>query len=109
MARIFPQITPQNTGSNQAEPDIYWRLKKQLPDDFVVIHSLPWLASVAKEIDGRSVPTGEIATKYRAKWCPDLVNRIDEKSWRNTVAHAINSWFGRGILEKIDKGIYKRK
>ena len=60
VARIFPQINPQNTGSNQAEPDIYWRLKKQLPDDFVVIHSLPWLASVAKEIDGRSVPTGEI-------------------------------------------------
>ena len=60
MARIFPEINPQNTGSNQAEPDIYWRLKKQLSDDFVVIHSLPWLASVAKEIDGRSVPTGEI-------------------------------------------------
>ncbi len=60
MAKIFPEIKPQNTGSNQAEPDIYWRLKKQLSDDFVVIHSLPWLASVAKEIDGRSVPTGEI-------------------------------------------------
>ena len=60
MARIFPQASPRNTGSTKAEPDIYWRLKKQLSDDFVVIHSLPWLASVAKEIDGRFVPTGEI-------------------------------------------------
>lgn len=60
MARIFPQASPQNTGSTKAEPDIYWRLKKQLSDDFVVIHSLPWLASVAKEIDSRFVPTGEI-------------------------------------------------
>ncbi|MGK7948331.1 MAG: AAA family ATPase [Xenococcaceae cyanobacterium] len=60
MARIFPQASPQNTGSTRAEPDIYWRLKKQLSDAFVVIHSLPWLASVAKEIDGRFVPTGEI-------------------------------------------------
>ncbi|MEL6439342.1 MAG: NERD domain-containing protein [Cyanobacteria bacterium J06621_8] len=59
MARIFPQANPQNTGSN-AESDIYWRLKKQLSDDFVVIHSLPWLASVAKEIDARFIPTGEI-------------------------------------------------
>lgn len=60
MARIYPEASPQNTGSKLAEPEIYWRLKQQLPDQFVVIHSLPWLASVAREIDSRSVPTGEI-------------------------------------------------
>jgi AAA domain/Nuclease-related domain len=60
MARMFPKIGPQNTGSRTAEPTVYWRLAKQLSDEFVVIHSVPWLASAAKEIDGRSVPTGEI-------------------------------------------------
>lgn len=60
MARMFPEVGPQNTGSTRAEPDIYWQLSKKLSDEFTVIHSLPWLASVAKEIDGRSVPTGEI-------------------------------------------------
>jgi len=60
MARMFPKVGPQNTGSTRAEPDIYWRLSEQLSDEFIVIHSLPWLASAAKEIDGRPVPTGEI-------------------------------------------------
>ncbi len=60
MARMFPKIGPQNTGSHKAEPDIYWRLSKQLSDEFTVIHSLPWLASAAREIDNRFVPTGEI-------------------------------------------------
>jgi hypothetical protein len=60
MARMFPKVGPQNTGSRTAEPTVYWRLAKQLSDEFVVIHSVPWLASAAKEIDGRLVPTGEI-------------------------------------------------
>ncbi|MFO0210319.1 MAG: NERD domain-containing protein, partial [Pseudanabaena sp.] len=60
MAKMFPKASPQNTGSTRAEPDLYWRLSKNLSDEFTVIHSLPWLASVSKEIDGRSVPTGEI-------------------------------------------------
>lgn len=60
MARIFPEIGPQNTGSLRAEPDIYKKLSEQLSDEFVVIHSLPWLAAVAQEIDDRPVPTGEI-------------------------------------------------
>jgi AAA domain/Nuclease-related domain len=60
MARMFPNDSPQDTGSRTAEPIVYRRLKEQLSDEFVVIHSLPWLASAAKEIDGRSVPTGEI-------------------------------------------------
>ncbi|OYQ61965.1 hypothetical protein B9G53_24700 [Pseudanabaena sp. SR411] len=60
MAKMFPKTGPQDTGSTRAEPDLYWRLSKYLSDEFTVIHSLPWLASVSKEIDGRSVPTGEI-------------------------------------------------
>jgi hypothetical protein len=60
MARMFPKIGPQDTGSTRAEPDIYWRLAQHLSDEFTVIHSLPWLGSVAQEIDNRPVPTGEI-------------------------------------------------
>lgn len=57
---MFPQAGPQNTGSTRAEPEVYKQLAEQLSDEFVIIHSLPWLASVAREIDGRPVPTGEI-------------------------------------------------
>lgn len=60
MAKMYPELGPQNTGSDRAEPDIYWRLAKQLDDDFTIVHSLPWLATAAKEIDGRDVPTGEL-------------------------------------------------
>ena len=60
MARMIPFDGPNFSESRRAEPDIYWRLSKQLSDDYTVIHSLPWLASAASEIDGRSVPTGEI-------------------------------------------------
>jgi AAA domain/Nuclease-related domain len=60
MARMFPKIGPQNTGSRTAEPTVYWRLAKQLSEEFVVIHSVPWLASAAKAFDNRSVPTGEV-------------------------------------------------
>lgn len=60
MAKMFPVDGPQNTDSSRAEPNIYWQLSKELSDEFIVIHSLPWLASVAREIDGRPVPTGEI-------------------------------------------------
>lgn len=60
MAKMFPEFGPKDTGSYRAEPDVYWRLSKQLPDDFYVIHSLPWLSAAAKEIDNRFVPTGEI-------------------------------------------------
>ena len=57
---MFPEFGPKSTESEIAEPSVYWRLAKQLPDDFCVIHSLPWLSTAAKEIDNRSVPTGEI-------------------------------------------------
>ena len=48
------------TGSPLAEPNIYRRLEAQLSDDFVVIHSVPWLSGAAQAIDGRAVPIGEI-------------------------------------------------
>ncbi|MBZ0097732.1 MAG: NERD domain-containing protein, partial [Taibaiella sp.] len=57
---MIPEEGPVQNDSRTAEPDIYWRLAKQLPDDFTVIHSLPWLSAAAAEIDGRSVPTGEL-------------------------------------------------
>jgi thymidine kinase len=57
---IPPDRPNLDTGSERAEPNIYWHLKKQLSDDFVIIHSVPWLSSKAGEIDGRPVPTGEI-------------------------------------------------
>lgn len=61
MAQMIPENGPHlATGSERAEPDIYWRLAKQLPDDFTVIHSIPWLSAAAKAIDNRAVPTGEI-------------------------------------------------
>ena len=60
MANMIPTSGPADSGSERAEPDIYWRLKHQLSDEFTVIHSLPWLGSAASEIDGRPVPTGEI-------------------------------------------------
>ena len=60
MARMIPSFGPAETES-RAEPTIYHLLKKQLSDDFVVIHSLPWLAAAAAEIgNAGSAPTGEI-------------------------------------------------
>lgn len=59
MAQMYPEYGHKETQS-RAEPDLYQRFKTQLPDTFTVIHSLPWLAEAAKEVDGRDVPTGEI-------------------------------------------------
>lgn len=60
MARMIPDIGPIANDSHRAEPDIYWRLKKQLDESFIVIHSIPWISTKAREIDHRDVPTGEI-------------------------------------------------
>jgi hypothetical protein len=60
MARMIPSQGPAPTSSRVAEPMLYQALAKQLPDDFTVIHSLPWLAKAVKEIDGRDAPTGEL-------------------------------------------------
>jgi hypothetical protein len=58
---MIPPTGPNmSTGSLRAEPDIYWRLRNQLPDEFTVIHSVPWLSSAGSAVAGRPVPTGEI-------------------------------------------------
>lgn len=59
MARMIPPGGPNITASPKAEPNIYRRLEK-LSDDFVVIHSLPWLCSAVKTLDPKYAPTGEL-------------------------------------------------
>jgi hypothetical protein len=59
MATMIPAEGPQEIGS-EAEKSIYYLLKKQLPDEFTVIHSLMWLAKATTEINGGKAPTGEI-------------------------------------------------
>jgi hypothetical protein len=60
MAQMIPNFGPAATES-RAELSIYATLKEQLSDEFVVIHSLPWLRSAAIEIGSPFVaPTGEI-------------------------------------------------
>lgn len=60
MASMIPSFGPAETES-RAEPAIYHLLKRQLSDDFVVIHSLPWLSAAAAEMGiAWSAPTGEI-------------------------------------------------
>ena len=59
MAKMIPPLGPKSNASN-AEPTIYWSLAKQLPDDFVIVHSLPWLTEAVKKIDREFAPTGEI-------------------------------------------------
>ena len=59
MAKMMPSGGPNITTSPKAEPDVYWRLAK-LSDDFVVIHSLPWLCSAVKTLDPKYAPTGEL-------------------------------------------------
>jgi hypothetical protein len=60
MAKMYPKGGPTKNASYQAEPMVYKALESMLPDGFVVIHSVRWLAQVAKEVDGRPVPVGEI-------------------------------------------------
>ncbi|KIH84086.1 AAA family ATPase [Pseudomonas batumici] len=59
MARMIPSHGPRETESF-GESSIYWILKKNLSDDFTVIHSLPWISSEVKKIDPKAAPTGEI-------------------------------------------------
>lgn len=60
MAIMYPKGGPVSNASYTVEPTVYYALAQQLSDDFVVIHSIPWLAQVAEEVDSRKVPTGEI-------------------------------------------------
>lgn len=59
MAQMIPSVGPAETDS-AAERRIYHLLKKGLSNDFVVIHSLPWLCSSVRAIDRDYPPTGEI-------------------------------------------------
>lgn len=59
MARMFPDNGPFGTES-KGERDLYTVFKTELPDDYVVIHSLPWLCSAVNKVDPQAKPTGEI-------------------------------------------------
>lgn len=59
MARMIPEHGPHQTDSF-GERDLYSIFKFQLPEDYTVIHSLPWLCSAVSKLDNRSRPTGEI-------------------------------------------------
>ena len=63
MARMIPTDGPSLTESS-AEYQFYGIFKEQLSDDFVVIHSIPWLTDVANGAVGgqtwKEAPTGEI-------------------------------------------------
>ncbi|KMY03615.1 nuclease [Pseudomonas syringae KCTC 12500] len=59
MARMIPQHGPHETNSH-GERTLYKALESGLPDDYTVIHSLPWLCSAVKKIDPDDAPTGEI-------------------------------------------------
>ncbi|WP_409301483.1 NERD domain-containing protein, partial [Pseudomonas sp. KCJK8993] len=59
MARMIPEHGPHQTDSF-GERDLYSIFKSQLPEDYTVIHSLPWLCSAVSKLDNRSRPTGEI-------------------------------------------------
>src|SRR5450830_162816 len=59
MAKMIPDHGPHHTES-KGEIDLYWVLKKDLPDDYTVIHSLPWLCAAVTEIGLNAAPTGEI-------------------------------------------------
>nr|WP_239945217.1 nuclease-related domain-containing protein [Pseudomonas syringae] len=59
MARMIPDNGPRGTES-KGERDLYTILKAELPYDYVVIHSLPWLSSAVTKVDPQAKPTGEI-------------------------------------------------
>lgn len=59
MARMIPEHGPHETNS-AGERDLYTALKRNLPDSYTVIHSLPWLCKAVEQIDRKAKPTGEI-------------------------------------------------
>ncbi|CAK1327373.1 NERD domain-containing protein [Burkholderia pseudomallei] len=56
---MIPSDGPSLTES-AAEIDLYPIFKEQLSDDFVVIHSVPWLKDVASPRSSTGKPTGEV-------------------------------------------------
>lgn len=59
MARMIPDRGPCDTDS-KGERNLYTVFQAELPDDYVVIHSLPWLCSAVRKVDPKAKPTGEI-------------------------------------------------
>jgi len=59
MARMIPEHGPHKTDS-RGERNLYSILKSDLPEDYTVIHSLPWLCSAVTALDPNAKPTGEI-------------------------------------------------
>lgn len=61
MARMIPVDGPLDAADVSAgERSVFALLKRQLPEEFLVIHSLPWLTLAVREVDVRFAPTGEI-------------------------------------------------
>lgn len=56
---MIPEHGPYGTDS-KGERDLYTVFKTELPDDYTVIHSLPWLCSAVRKLDPQANPTGEI-------------------------------------------------
>lgn len=56
---MIPAFGPLETESH-GEKILFKVIKDQLPDDFSVVHSLPWLCAAVKEISESFAPTGEI-------------------------------------------------
>lgn len=56
---MIPNGGPESSDS-RGEQVVYRLLKEQLSDDFTVVHSLPWLSTAAREIEGGKAVTGEI-------------------------------------------------
>ncbi|SEI89436.1 nuclease-related domain-containing DEAD/DEAH box helicase [Frateuria terrea] len=56
---MIPNCGPAPKASH-AEQEVYHLIRKQLDDDFTVIHSLPWLSAAVREISGVKAVTGEI-------------------------------------------------
>ncbi len=59
MAKMIPSQGAIDTNSF-GERTVFSLLRDGLPEEYTVIHSLPWLCSAIKKIDSSFAPTGEI-------------------------------------------------
>ncbi|MCF7202520.1 nuclease-related domain-containing DEAD/DEAH box helicase [Pseudomonas oligotrophica] len=59
MAKMIPSQGAIDTNSF-GESTVFSLLRDGLPEEYTVIHSLPWLCSAIKKIDSSFAPTGEI-------------------------------------------------
>jgi hypothetical protein len=56
---MIPLHQPSESDS-YGEQQLYYFLKNKLPNDFTVIHSVPWLCAAVKQLDPKVAPTGQI-------------------------------------------------